>query len=88
MRTDWLLRLIALYGGAREVISKSPADLSADGGLSPETAGSFAAGLAEADPDKELETARKAGVRVLTALDEDFPKLLKTIYDPPLALYI
>ena len=88
MRTDWLLRLIELYGGAREVLSKSSADLSADGGLSPETAGNFTAGLAAADPHKELETARKAGIRVLTALDEDFPELLKAIYDPPLALYV
>lgn len=88
MRTDWLLRLIELYGGAREVLSKSSADLSADGGLSPETAGSFTAGLAAADPHKELEAARKAGVRVLTSLDEDFPELLKKIYDPPLALYV
>lgn len=88
MRTDWLLRLIEMYGGAREVLSKSSAELSADGGLSPETAANFTAGLAAADPHKELETARKAGVRVLTALDEDFPELLKTIYDPPLALYV
>ena len=88
LRTDWLLRLIELYGGAREVLSKSSADLSADGGLSPETAGKFAADLAAADPYKELEAARKAGARVLTAQDEDFPELLKTIYDPPLALYV
>ncbi|MEI7481462.1 MAG: DNA-processing protein DprA [Elusimicrobiota bacterium] len=88
MRTDWLLRLISVYGGAREVLSKSSSDLSADGGLSPETAANFMAGLAAADPYKELEAARKAGVRVLTALDEDFPALLKTIYDPPLALYV
>ena len=88
MRTDWLLRLIEVYGGAREVLSKSSADLSADGGISPETAGNFTADLAASDPHKELETARKAGVRVLTALDEDFPKLLKAIYDTPLALYV
>jgi len=88
MRTDWLLRLIEVYGGAREVLSKSQADLSADGGLSQETAANFTADLASADPHKELEAARKAGVRVLTALDEDFPALLKTIYDPPLALYV
>jgi DNA processing protein len=88
MRTDWLLRLIKEYGGAREVISRSSAELSADGGLSPETAGSFTSDLAEVDPHKELEAARKAGVRVLTALDGDFPELLKAIYDPPLALYV
>ena len=88
MRSDWLLRLIEVYGGAREVLSKTPDDLSADGGLSPETAANFTADLSAADPHKELEAARRAGVRVLTDLDEDFPALLKTIYDPPLALYV
>jgi len=88
MRTDWLLRLIEFYGGASEVLSKSAAELSADGGLSPETAGNFVAGLAAADPHKELEAARRAGVRVLTSLDGDFPGLLAKIYDPPLALYV
>ncbi|MFA6433412.1 MAG: DNA-processing protein DprA [Elusimicrobiales bacterium] len=88
MRTDWLLRLITAYGGALEVLSKSAADLSADGGASPEIISSFMAELAAADPHKELEAARKAGVRVLTAPDKDYPELLKTIYDPPLALYV
>ncbi len=88
MRTDWLLRLIGFYGGAAEVLSRNAGELSADGGLSPETAGSFVSELAGTDPHKELETARKSGARVLTALDADFPELLSKIYDPPLALYV
>lgn len=88
MRTDWLIRLIELYGGAAGVLSKSAGELSADGGLSPETAGKFVSELAGTDPHEELEAARRAGVRVLTGLDEDFPVLLSHIYDPPLALYV
>jgi DNA processing protein len=88
MRTDWLLRLIGFYGGAAEVLSKNAGELSADGGLSPETAGNFVSDLAGTDPYKELEAARKSGVRILTALDGDFPELLSKIYDPPLALYV
>jgi DNA processing protein len=88
MRTDWLLRLIEIYGGAEEVLSKGAQELSEDGGLSPETAENFVADLSKTDPFQELEAARKAGVRVLTALDEDFPELLSKIYDPPLAIYV
>ena len=88
MRTDWLIRLIEFYGGAAEVLSKTAGELSADGGLSLETACSFVSDLAEVDAHKELEAARRSGARVLTALDEDFPELLNKIYDPPLALYI
>jgi DNA processing protein len=88
MRTDWLLRLIEFYGGAAEVLPRTAAELSADGGLSMETAENFTANLALIDPHKELEAARKAGVRVITSLDDDFPGLLKEIYDPPLALYV
>jgi len=88
MRTDWLLRLIEFYGGAREVLSRSAAELSADGGLSIETAEKFVSDLAGADAGKEIESARKSGVRVFTALDADFPELLDKIYDPPLALYV
>jgi len=88
MRTGWLIRLIEFYGGAAEVLSRTAGELSADGGLSPETAGNLVSDLAGTDPHKELEAARKAGVRILTALDEDFPELLNSIYDPPLALYV
>jgi DNA processing protein len=88
MRTDWLLRLIEFYGGAAAVITKSAAELSADGDLSIETAENLVSKLAGLDSHKELEAARRAGVRVLTALDADFPALLNKIYDPPLALYV
>lgn len=88
MRTDWLLRLIEFYGSASAVMTKSAAELAADGGLSLGTAENFVSDLAGIDPHAELEKARKAGVRVMTALDADFPELLNKIYDPPLALYL
>lgn len=88
MRTDWLLRLIEACGGAREVLARGPADIAAEAGFSFETAARFAADLAAADPHKEIEAARRGGARILTALDGDFPELLKTIHDPPLALYV
>ncbi|HNW45714.1 MAG TPA: DNA-processing protein DprA [Elusimicrobiales bacterium] len=88
LRSDWLLRLIELYGGAAELLKRPPAEIAGEGGVSFATALRLAAETAAADPVRELALARSAGVTVLTALDEGYPDLLKTIYDPPLALYV
>lgn len=41
----------------------------------------------ELDPCKYLESIKKAGIRWLTVFDENYPKLLGEIYDPPIVLY-
>ncbi|WP_337865816.1 DNA-processing protein DprA [Ignavibacterium sp.] len=38
--------------------------------------------------EKELNLLKKIGGRIVTVWDEDYPKLLKKIYDPPLLLYV
>ena len=38
--------------------------------------------------EKELDLIEKAGVDILTILDDEYPKQLKEIPDPPLCLYI
>ena len=87
-KSDWLLRLLDLYGGAAELLRRPAAELAAEGGVMPETAERLKAQTAEADPEKELLAARRAGASVLTALDEGYPELLKRIYDPPLVIYL
>lgn len=37
---------------------------------------------------RELEWVRKQGVQVVTFLEENYPKLLKEIHDPPVVLYV
>lgn len=39
------------------------------------------------DPNKYLENIKKANIRWVTLFDQDYPKLLKEIYDPPVVLY-
>ena len=39
-------------------------------------------------PEKEIEVCEKSGVRLLHWFDEEYPKLLREIFDPPLVLYI
>lgn len=39
------------------------------------------------DPQKYLDTIQKNGIKWLTVFDENYPKLLSQIYDPPIVLY-
>lgn len=87
-KSDWLLRLLERYGGAAELLKRPASEIAAEGGVMPETAERLRAQTAAADPERELRAAGKAGVSVFTLLDEDYPELLKKIYDPPLVLYV
>ncbi|MBI4657200.1 MAG: DNA-protecting protein DprA [Elusimicrobia bacterium] len=88
LRTDWIARLADLYGGAAEILKKSPGDISKDGAVSIETARRFLEAAGKMDPEKEIKEVSKNGGRILTSQDPDFPELLKAIYDPPLVLYV
>ena len=44
--------------------------------------------LKKVDPDKEMEKIDQLGIRVITIKDQNYPKLLKEIPDPPSVLYI
>ncbi len=39
------------------------------------------------DPEQYLESIQKLGISWMTIFDEDYPKLLSQIYDPPIILY-
>lgn len=41
-----------------------------------------------ADLDNELLRAERGGVQILTLADEEYPDELRSIYDPPLCLYV
>jgi DNA processing protein len=38
--------------------------------------------------ETEIDRAAKIGARIITPIDEEYPEVLKTIHNPPLALYI
>jgi DNA processing protein len=42
----------------------------------------------DAELSKELQTAERGGVTILTLQDESYPEMLRDLYDPPLVLYI
>lgn len=39
------------------------------------------------DPEKYLEQIQKSGIKILTVFDDNYPKLLKEIYAPPIVFY-
>lgn len=87
-RSDWLLKLMDLYGGAAELLRRPAAELAAEGGVALQAAENLVLQTRVADPEKELRLAEKAGVSVLTLLDEAYPELLRKIYDPPVVIYV
>jgi DNA processing protein len=38
--------------------------------------------------DREMDLAESRGIQILTPFDDGYPSLLRTIYDPPIALYV
>jgi DNA processing protein len=57
-------------------------------GLGEKVAGEIQKGPAEKVVKRELSLLEKAGGRIVTLKDDDYPKRLKDIYDPPALLYL
>jgi DNA processing protein len=80
-------QLVQHFGTPQAVYMASLTELEACGLPARVAQAIFAqAGLEEAA--KEREAAGKAGARLLTFADDEYPPLLKQIPDPPLALYV
>lgn len=75
-------------GAPGEIFKADAALLCRVSGIGPKLAASFAAQSATLDPTGEEKRARAIGARIVTPLDDEYPDALRTIYDPPLALYV
>ena len=79
--------LVARLGSARAIFSAAPDALQADG----VSAGAVKAVLSRRDAvdwRAEEEEAARAGIRIVTQVDDEYPDILRKIHDPPLALYV
>ena len=83
-----LRRLLDAFGEPQAVLRASADRLAAVEGIGPETARIIAGWENGIDLPGELARARDAGVRVLTVQDEGYPPALRSIYDPPVVLYV
>lgn len=57
-------------------------------GIEQEVAQEFIDWRKKIEPEKEWQKLEKEKIKILTIRDENYPKLLKEIYDPPAVLYI
>lgn len=80
-------QLLDKFENADNILKASKKDLCSAGSITAELADSIIAQRTEIDFDSELRLIEKKNVKVITYLDEDYPKNLKEIYDAPILLY-
>ncbi len=80
--------LIEILGSPMAILEADEAELRKAKGVGPELSQSI---VAQRDPDRvarEIERAEALGLRLVTPVDAEYPEPLKSIHDPPLALYV
>lgn len=83
-----LRQLLEHFGDAPAVLAASKAELLRVHGIGEETAAAIANWEHTVDLAGELRRIRDFGCRVLIQADEEYPELLRQIYDPPIVLYV
>lgn len=80
--------LIDRLGSPQAVFEAGDAALRSVKGIGEKLCSSILLQRTQIDPQAEIEKAASLGVRVVTQLDAEYPDALKSIYDPPLVLYM
>ncbi|MBS1370504.1 MAG: DNA-protecting protein DprA [Lentisphaeria bacterium] len=76
------------FGSPAGVSGRSAEELARVPGIGSQLAEKTAAYDWEGGLQAELELCDRAGVRIITLWDEAYPEVLRTLYDPPLCLYV
>lgn len=80
--------LLEHFGDAPSILAASKAELLRVRGIGEETAEALARWEQTVDLEAELKRIREFGCRVVIPSDEEYPALLREIYDPPIVLYV
>ncbi|QSH42077.1 DNA-processing protein DprA [Lentisphaerota bacterium ZTH] len=80
--------LLSEFGTAAAIFNQSASRLAAIKGISLALAERIINWQSEVDLADELDTAARGGVEIITLGEDNYPELLKGIYDPPLCLYV
>jgi DNA processing protein len=81
-------RLNERFGSPSAILAATGSSLRGVEGIGQEVSSVITSWNDHADLDAELALVGKAGARVLTQSDPEYPELLKEIHDPPIVLYI
>jgi DNA processing protein len=81
-------QLIAHFGDATAIFGATRHQLQQVAGIGEDTAESIANWEKSIDLAGELKRIAEYGCHILTSQDEEYPELLRQIYDPPIVLYV
>ncbi|PIZ16151.1 DNA-protecting protein DprA [Candidatus Desantisbacteria bacterium CG_4_10_14_0_8_um_filter_39_17] len=79
--------LLQFFGSPDNIFGKSAGELKKVEGIGDEIARKILSLADGKAARRELERAKNSNIQVFTLDDEDYPFLLKQIYDPPIVLY-
>lgn len=80
--------LIAKFGEPESVFKISITDLCRVEGINLKLAQNIKSYTPTSFPENQLEIGNKLNVKIISLWDQDYPTLLKKIYDPPILLFI
>src|SRR5687768_16818638 len=83
-----LRKLTEHFGAAPAILAASAAQLQRVEGIGAETADAIAHWEQRVDLSAELRRIEEYGCQVVIEADENYPSLLRQIYDPPIVLYV
>jgi DNA processing protein len=80
--------LLEEFGSSSAVLAAAPADLRRVPGIGAELTRRIAVARDEIDVAGQLELCAQHGIRILTDRDDDYPRALREIHDPPGILFV
>lgn len=83
----FILRLFNYFGDIETAFNAPEREFQNIDGLSVKKAENFIAARKNLDIEKTFAEVEKRGIKFLTFEDENYPKMLKEIYNPPAVLY-
>jgi DNA processing protein len=81
-------QLLDRFGDSAAILKASGAQLQQVHGIGPEVSEAIVHWEKSVDLDAELKRVEQSGCRIVIQSDENYPPLLKQIYDPPVLLYV
>jgi DNA processing protein len=81
-------QLLEFFGEPTSILKASKAHLLKVHGIGEDTAEAIAAWEKNIDLGAELKRIQEFGCRIVVQTDEEYPELLRQIYDPPMVLYV
>jgi DNA processing protein len=81
-------RLIDTLGSPKAILEADRDALMEARGVGEKLALKIVVQRDEISAEKEIDKAAEIGARIITPLDDEYPNALKTIHNPPLALYV